>query len=150
MIKDTNKRLNSNFIRRYKQIYTGVPWYGKNVRSLLLTANAENQEALKLMRHMLAWRYVVIDILKGNEATIELNTEADWPPSQGEGLSELMNRFDATQVELLSLIGDVSDSQWQELLWHGDYNYEFLINGIIDHDLYHVGQVALLSKDFNS
>jgi hypothetical protein len=74
--------------------------------------------------------------------TDEMNfpTPTDWVKT--------LEELETSQHRLLEALKDFDSSKLYEAVPHGSYNYNFytLLHGIIHHDLYHAGQIALLKK----
>ena len=58
------------------------------------------------------------------------------------GLKELKEIHDRI-VEVLQL---KEDSFLDQKVDHRNYNFRFLLNGLIQHDIYHLGQIAYVKK----
>lgn len=67
-------------------------------------------------------------------------SDPNWP----RALADLRE----SQTKLLEMVQEMDDSKLAEIVPHGSYTYSFytLLLGIIHHDLYHTGQIALLKK----
>jgi uncharacterized damage-inducible protein DinB len=61
-----------------------------------------------------------------------------WP----EGLRML----DESQERLLAVLQQQDDSILNNVVKERNYNYRKLITGVIQHDIYHLGQIAYLNK----
>lgn len=144
-LKEFNRSINEHLIERLRTINKGKPWFGRNIESLL-SESSDHPEVLALLRHILAWRKYVIEALNHQRPEIKLNSAADWPETAGLHLENILPEFQNTLDELILGIENFPAEKWHELLWHGEYHYEKLVHGLIDHDLYHIGQVVILSK----
>jgi len=149
MIKDTNKTLNDLLIDRLQNVYAKKPWYGRSFNELISDVDISNNEIRKLLLHILAWREYVIELLNGGQPTIEMNTNEDWPETISDN-TEIRKRLEVTQVQLGEAFRSFDSSKWNELVWHKEYDYYYLANGIIDHDIYHIGQIVLQHKTMRS
>ena len=144
-LKESNRSINDHLLERLKTINKEKPWYGRNIESLIAESSG-HPEIMALLQHMLVWRRYVIEALNGGRPEITLNSAADWPDSKGLNLEEILEDFQKTFDELVIGIEKFPKEKWCEPLWHGEYHYEKLVHGLIDHDLYHTGQVVILSK----
>lgn len=111
-------------------------------------ANGTGRSVAQLVAHMIAWRQYALERMTSDlDLRIEIGGPIDWPghdalPSWPELLSELTD----TQERLLSLLS-THDDTWLDTLVPGtQYRYGFLISGIIDHDVYHLGQIGLVLR----
>lgn len=80
----------SYFCQQFRHTYEGEPWYGDSLRHKLESVSASEAFALpapgvhsvaQLVAHMLAWRQLLVERLKGNgDFRIESDSVLDWPP----------------------------------------------------------------------
>ena len=81
--------------------------------------------------------------LTGNDHfDIEDNTVADWPkPSEWNALSR---EYESCHQNLLEAIKNFPVEQLTSKVPGRSYSYMYLINGIVEHDYYHFGQINSL------
>lgn len=140
-----------------KTVYNGQPWYGNNLLHTLSTiesgdpnANLNGGNSLgQILEHMIQWKRLTIEKLKGNESFhIELNSDQDWNKGKiytQKEFTELIRNFKTACEELIDFLYDKEDS-FLENLAYKKYSNKTLIEGSIQHDIYHAGQLALLKK----
>ena len=101
----------------------------------------------EIVLHMAAWERVVRRRLAGEDITP--SPEEDWPPVQEASEMAWKTAVDSLEKghhELRSQIARLSDAQLQDqVVGRHDSVYQ-IVHGIIQHDLYHAGQVAILKK----
>lgn len=146
----------SRLIRQLESVYNGQPWHGDSLRSKLEQVQAAEAFATplpgihsvaQLTAHILVWRRVLVEQLKGNTAfKIELNSEQDWPSQetlQAKGWQNILDELAENQRELLVLLSaetdDLLDRPYQK-----KHDFQFLIESVVRHDIYHTGQIGLL------
>ncbi|MBX2872448.1 MAG: DinB family protein [Saprospiraceae bacterium] len=156
-----NKQMQA-LIRRFEAIYNGQPWYGTNILASmenigpaisLQSLLPEKKNIAEIVRHIVAWRQFLIEHLQGNQSyRIELNTELDWPPVQGLGWEDLLKELAQSQETILSLLSTQEDTLLEKDLFNGKrrYSFRYLIEGILQHDAYHLGQINLLASFFSA
>jgi len=139
--------------------FSGDAWHGPSLVSLLDGVSAEDaskhavsgaHSIWELVHHMGAWNSIVQHRLQGE--TVEVTTERDWPPvwevSEAawkralENLAESHNRL---RNVVASLRDDQLDLVDQKTSGPDTSRY-VVLHGIIQHDLYHAGQIAILKK----
>jgi hypothetical protein len=59
-----------------------------------------------------------------------------------KGLAE----FKTIHKKIIALLKKKDDSFLKEIVDYRKYNYRFLLNGMIEHTIYHLGQIAYLHK----
>ena len=113
------------------------------------TPTASSNSIAKIVQHIINWRIFVIEKLKGNyRFDIELNTVDDWPDiviSTELQWSDQLMKLEETQDEILKIMDVMDDEALNTQTLGRTYNLEYLLNGIIQHDIYHLGQIGILS-----
>lgn len=147
------KRIQSQLRRAFE----GQAWHGPSVRELLADVTAEQATARPLPRshniweivlHIAAWERVVRRRLEG-EITGDLPGEEDWPPVRdqaAEAWQQALQALERGHQELREAIALLDEVQLAELAPGMNYSIYFMLHGVIQHDLYHAGQIALLKK----
>lgn len=138
------------------QVFAGSPWFGTGVLKKLesLPAGIANQEygphghsVGKYLRHMLVWRRYAIRKLQGDtDYRIALGSAEDFPEGE-EPLAVLVEELRDSQRSLLELIQQADEALYgQHIDSKSAYTFGQLLQGIIQHDIYHLGQIALLAR----
>ncbi len=145
----------NRIVELLRSTYHGPVWYGKSVRNTLedvpvgkalLRLNGSYNIA-ELVHHMIAWRRYVEHLLKEGESivieeeenfpTIEYMTVEDW--------QELIEKFDQSQKSLEELMQS-STMHLSDPVPSKPYKLSDVLQGIIQHDVYHIGQINFLAK----
>ena len=151
----------SNYIREFETIYNGEPWYGKSLMAVI--RNADPKEAFKkhkstghsayeITHHLYAWRDLLVKRLTGDTNTsIEMNSKEDWvslPKEQtAAAWKELINKLELNQQELTRLLPKWSNGSLDKDFAGTSYSLRTFLDGQIQHDIYHIGQIALALKN---
>ena len=142
MINGPQESINETLAQRLKVSYEGDPWHGKSVKAILQISDAPLPlKVLKLLNHMIAWRKYVANILNGALYRIELNTPEDWPPVT-QSQEEILDALERSQAELILAIEHFDVDKWHDKLGKTKYTCLDLVQGVIDHDIYHSGQLV--------
>ena len=104
---------------------------------------------------MLSWTEDVLDCLNGKEAGQPLS--GDWPETGApdeEKWQNYVNDLKLVNVNLLGVISDFPEEQWLEFINDErevgtGITYEQLVEGLIQHHVYHSGQIAILNRIIN-
>ena len=99
------------------------------------------------LEHMLAWRYDLIKRLHDEpREPIELNSPRDWPDPQGRTKASYLTEFAATAERLKEGLAKFDESTLGDIL-NPNYNYTNVevLEGGVQHDIYHLGQINLLA-----
>jgi uncharacterized damage-inducible protein DinB len=137
--------------------FEGDAWHGTPVKELLRDLPAKKAAARpiaaghsiwELVLHMIAWQRVVVRRLAG-EALLKLPADENWPaiPDTSED-AWVRAREDLTlsHRQLHDTIARLADSWLCETVPGKDYSVYVMLHGVIQHNLYHAGQIALLKK----
>lgn len=143
----------NRIISTLRKTFEKNAWHGPAVKEVLQDITTETatrklpnvHSIVELVAHMTAWRIFVIQKLQGNE-TYKVTDEMNFP--HGNEWTAVLQQLDASQHDLLKTIETFPADTLKELVPHGEHKYTFytLLHGIIHHDLYHIGQIALLKK----
>jgi uncharacterized damage-inducible protein DinB len=152
-----------HLIDQLRREFDGDPWHGSSLKEILsgLTPQDASRRISKeahtiweLVLHMTGWKREVAARLRGKEAGEP--PEGDWP-AMGEvsdarwrAAQDELNRV---QNELIAAIGALPGGALHEpvkdfrssALGTGMTAYQ-TISGVIQHDVYHSGQIAILRK----
>jgi len=141
-----------------KRAYEGSAWHGPSVREALegVTAKQATKRPLanahsiwELAHHIAVWENAVRRRLEGDRAQIALASPEDWPPvdDQSETAWEQARvALDRGHRELRDAIARVPESRLDEPILESMSTVYVTLHGIIQHDLYHAGQISMLKK----
>lgn len=147
-------------IDEYTEIYDGTPWYGESIAKSLQAVSYQvvnyrpvpNAHSIAdLCMHMLSWRRFVIEKLEGNaNYTIALNSAEDWKEgvslNREEDWQALQDQLRVSQREIIRLLGTKTDAWLKEAAAGKAYTNLYMLRGIMQHDLYHLGQIRWIQK----
>jgi uncharacterized damage-inducible protein DinB len=152
-----NKEVQS-IIRNLEKVNTGQPWYGRAVYEMLEETDSpivykkpsENSYSLiELLYHMITWADFTLHRINGDkEKDLAAFEELDWREidpkihTWKKGLAE----FKAIHKKIIELLNEKEDAFLNEIVDYRNYNFRFLLNGLIQHNIYHIGQVAYVKK----
>jgi uncharacterized damage-inducible protein DinB len=102
-----------------------------------------------LIWHVVAWRKLMREHLKGNsDYDITLNSGDDWIKiDEGDATTweNTLAELKETQNTILDLLAQAKESTLQEP-YKKKYSRSFLIGGVIQHDIYHLGQIRMIAS----
>jgi uncharacterized damage-inducible protein DinB len=142
--------------------FEGEPWHGPSVKSTLkeITASQASDRPLsachtihELISHMTAWRTFTSEKLSGQGEYDITTSEQDWPATVNDSedaWQQTLLKLENSQQQLLAALSKATDDKLRETVLGRKYDFYFLLHGIIQHDLYHLGQIAMLKKAFPS
>ncbi|HXT63496.1 MAG TPA: DinB family protein [Pyrinomonadaceae bacterium] len=141
-----------------KRAYEGDAWHGPPVREVLDGVTAAQAHArpvanghtiYELVRHIAVWEDVGRRRLQGDPADVEISSPEDWPPpddTSAEGWLQAKAALDRGHQALVDAIGRVPESRLNDPVYEGKSSVYVTLHGVIQHDLYHAGQIAILKK----
>jgi uncharacterized damage-inducible protein DinB len=140
-------------VRLLEKTFEQQPWYGDSIMEILSHVDSESATTkhgdahtiIELVLHMASWRQFVIQRLIG-DAEFEITDERNFPvPTTLEKAIEQLTQSQQTLVEVTK---QFPAERLTELVPSKILNYTYytLLHGIIQHDIYHLGQIALLEK----
>jgi len=104
-----------------------------------------------LVGHLIAWRNFAIARLDDREDfSIELHSASDWPDCSRLKSKELLQQLEDSQTAFLARLEKLPEA---ELHVHFPAGYAYskgdLALGVMQHDIYHTGQINLLISLLN-
>jgi uncharacterized damage-inducible protein DinB len=139
-----------------KRAYEGQAWHGPSLKEILAGVTAEQaarrpvtgaHSIWEIVLHIVAWEGVVRVRLEGEY--LNEPSEGDWPAVEDTSESawtETLAKLESNHMRLREAIAPLDAARLFEPLAEGKPSAYFTIHGIIQHDLYHAGQIALLKK----
>ena len=141
-----------------RRAYEGDAWHGPSLKEVLsgITAAQAHARPLanahsiwELMRHVAVWEDAGRRRLEGDRAQIEVSSPEDWPapddPSEA-AWEQAKAALDRGHQALVDAITGVPESRLDEPICEGLSSVYVTLHGVIQHDLYHAGQMAILKK----
>ncbi len=145
--------------RELEQIVSGDPWHGSSVTRILEAMDprlvfiriGNSHTIAEILLHMIAWTEETQARLAGKPASQPLR--GDWPDPAVYTWTELKGLFRLSSEHLLDTIVNLDERSLKEPLIDtrdpalgAGVNKEALIRGLIQHHIYHSGQIALLNN----
>lgn len=142
--------------RQLERAFAGTAWHGPSVMELLADVDAAKAAARpiagahsiwELALHIAAWNKGAARRLAGDRA--ELSDEEDWPPvndTGDEAWRRTLELLRDNHRELYDAIGRLDDARLDQPIVDGMTSVYGTLHGVIQHGLYHAGQIAILKK----
>lgn len=147
----------SNFIRQLNELENGSLWFDQSFKDKfdkLLETEALTRPLPQIhcvaehVSHMLEWRKECVCRFQGTKIDL-MDSPDDWKENDelGKiGWATLKNSLYKSRSELIDLIADQDDNYLKTKFLDTDYDFHYLMEGIIHHDLYHLGQIGITLK----
>ena len=136
--------------------FNGPAWHGDSVYEILQGVTAEQAAARpipnthtiwEICLHMTAWGKVVKNRIEGKRE--ELPDNEDWPPvhdTSDAAWQKVQDDMRGMCHALRHAVLDLDDSRLFDFAPGADYDIYIMLHGLIQHCIYHSGQIALLKK----
>lgn len=149
-------------IDQAKRAFEGEAWHGLSVMEILadVSASMANQRLRnsshtiwEITLHMVAWiRYGRMS-LEGRSMPVSLDDKDDWPLVGNINLESWNNTITHLKTEHEMFITELSkqnDSKLNMVVPGREYNFYFLLHGVIQHNLYHAGQISYIKSSMQN
>lgn len=156
------KYLIENIIQQLEDVQSGKLWIGSNFKSKLsqideslvfVKPNDDMHSVAEIISHLTLWRKETILKINTGKGSKTDDCEENWLTNdklQIVGWDKIKSEYDRTLSELIDLLKSKDDEFLNELYYDtdfkGDFEYRFVINGMLHHDIYHLGQLGIIIK----
>jgi uncharacterized damage-inducible protein DinB len=151
----TMKTRINNYIRQLQQLYEGGSWQGESYLAKLKAVDKQiafaqpvsgNHCVAEILWHVIFWRTIILRRIGGeiefSEKTKEEQNFLSPESLKKKGWNNLVQEFNQSQKKLIELLESKNDDFLNNK--YQDVNFDYLIEGIIHHDVYHLGQIGLV------
>lgn len=147
----------TRLVEEIRDAYEGDPWWGRNAKTLIGEVTPEmavqkpggQHSILELVWHMNNWKEFAISRLRAGDKDLHYFETNDWRALDHGDASlwpQGVARFHQLHGELLEVIGAQNDALLGQNVAERTYSFRKLLHGILQHDIYHLGQVAYVVK----
>jgi uncharacterized damage-inducible protein DinB len=154
--------------KRIERTVTGPMWHGPALDDVLRDVTHAHAAARpipkahtiwELVLHVTAWAEIARARLQG-ERIADPTAAEDWPPAPGSdsgtdpdsepnlelAWQHTLNRLSESHRELADDARELEDEALDALIPGLEYRVSVLLQGVIEHGVYHGGQIAILRK----
>jgi len=156
------RALIENIIQQLEDVQNGKLWIGSSFDSKLnqidenlvfLRPMESLHSVAEIISHLTLWRRETILKIQTGRGSKTDDYEENWLTNdklKKKGWNDIKSAYDDTLSELIMLLKSKDDTFLNELYFDtdfkGDYEYSFVINGMLHHDIYHLGQLGIIIK----
>jgi uncharacterized damage-inducible protein DinB len=147
------------FVNQFHSIYSGPNWIGDSIRSVVDDLPAQiafkkppgkRHSIAEILKHMMVWKYLLVNRLSGDNI-YDVDQEESFNTSiygeaTPEAFKKLLSDIDDCQRELISLLEKAKPEVLKNDVAGRNYDTQYLVDGVLQHDIYHLGQLAFLKK----
>lgn len=140
-----------------RRAFDGEAWHGDSVLEILEGVDAHAAAAKpianthsiwELLLHIAAWDDAVRRRLDSPQL-ITLNDAENFPPvkdASAAAWAQAVQQSVHAHRQLVKAVEELPDARLTERVPGKDYDIRMMLYGIVQHELYHAGQIALLKK----
>ena len=151
----------NNFIRQINELENGSLWFDQSLRDKLdtITDSVAFEKPLPSVHsvaehvsHMLEWRKECILRFSGGKNEL-MHSPEDWKDNSQLkiiGWPQLKQALFESSKSMIKLIEGKDDAYLDTRFQDTEYTFKYLIEGIIHHDIYHLGQIGVVLKLISS
>ena len=151
-----------NIIQQYLEVQNGKLWIGSTFDSKLSQIDeslvfvrpiSDLHSVAEIISHLTLWRKETILKIRTGKGSKTDDCEENWLNNEKLlllGWQFIKSEYDKTLTELIELLKSKDDKflneEYYDADFKGNYKYGFIINGMLHHDLYHLGQLGITIK----
>jgi uncharacterized damage-inducible protein DinB len=147
-----------SIVKNLQNVLNGTPWFGRPVYAILneihpvmvyTKPGGDSHSLIELLYHIITWaEFTVKRLEKEKETDLEAFEQMDWRAIDPHlhTWANALEQFKTAHDRIIELLKDKDDSFLKEKVDYRDYNFRFLLNGLIQHDIYHLAQIAYAKK----
>lgn len=147
-----------HFVKHQLDIIHEEPWFGDSLRSKIDPLTDEEaftkplpaiHSVAELIAHSTEWKREGIRQLEGQLPVLTMSSPSNWKSNdelKKSGWKTIKENFYQSVDELIKILEKKNDSFLEELSADKRYAYRYLLEGLLDHDVYHLGQIGITIK----
>lgn len=141
----------------FQRAYGGSAWHGPALRDLLSDVSAGDAAARpvpgahtiwELVLHIVAWQDFVSNALEQGTAA-DPDASVNWPEvtdTSDAAWQAALDELRLSQKRLREAIEAFPEDRLGDVVPEKTYRFGLMLYGVVHHDLYHAGQIALLKR----
>jgi uncharacterized damage-inducible protein DinB len=145
----------ARILDQMQRSYDGKAWHGPPLQTLLANVPALVAHArpvagahtiAEIVLHIAYWKDAAVRQLAGEK--VRPSEAEQWPTAGNDEASwkVALSLLDSRHKALADAVGRLNDERLTDPTPVRDFNVYVLLHGVVQHDLYHAGQIALLKK----
>ncbi len=156
------KNLINNIVNQLKDIENGTLWIGTNYNEKLNLISEKDvfirpfpnlHSISEIISHLTVWRNETILKIKTGKGSITDDCEDNWLTNDilvKKGWNKIISEYKDSLYELIEILRTKDDSFLNEKYFDTDFKdyfeYQFVVYGMLHHDIYHLGQLGIIIK----
>lgn len=157
MSKDSDSRAEAARIQELlEQAFEGGAWHGPALMELMQDIHVDHAAAKPIAHahsiweialHIAVWQEAVLKRLNGEAA--DPIGDQDWPPvndNSERAWEQTIQSLKDGHKKLVQKVSTLADADLPAKVPGRDHTVYYTLHGLIQHNLYHAGQIAILKK----
>ncbi|WP_340066829.1 DinB family protein [Ascidiimonas aurantiaca] len=152
----------NHLIEQLLEIQKGKVWIGRSYENILNEIDEhvafvrpvkDLHSVAEIISHLTLWRNEAILKIRTGKGSKTDDCEENWLTNEKlkvKGWAKIKLEYDQSLSELTDLLKKKDDrfldEDYYDTDFKGIYKYRFLINGMLHHDIYHLGQLGIINK----
>ena len=154
-----NNILIKDIIRQLEDAENGDLWLDENFEKKLAQVSEEKafirplpelHSVAELLSHLIVWRRVNVRRMQGENLDMPDDHPDNWKSNEQlktlYDWTSLKADFHKSQQEVIALLAGKDDSYLDTVSTHYGKTFKYLLEGLIHHDMYHMGQLGITIK----
>ena len=138
--------------------FNGPAWHGPSLQEIVSNVGA-SLAAVKeagmvhsiweILAHIIVWVRIGRLRIDGEETQRDIDPKDDWPcieDTSDEAWKQTLSTFHQESDLLVRHCLRLTDAELSTIVRGAEYSYYFILHGVVQHTLYHAGQIALLKS----
>ncbi len=158
----TDRLILNHITEQIAAVHHGKLWMGDSFAKKLASLKEEEafvrplptlHSAAELIAHLTAWRKDALLKLTTGTGRLTEESPENWPDNHTLaqiGWHQLLQNHQESLSDLLAFLQSKDDAFLKESYhdqdFKGQFNHSFVIDGMLHHDLYHLGQLGIVIK----
>ncbi|MGI9530255.1 DinB family protein [Lutimonas sp.] len=149
----------NNLVKELAAVQEEKSWIGTNFNDQLNALSeqdffsklADLHSIAEIISHLTTWRKESILKLKTGTGSITDADPTNWISNEflrKIGKDQIIAAYNESLEQIILLLESKNDSYLSETYFDTDfkgyYSYDFLLKGVLQHDIYHLGQIGLI------
>ncbi len=140
----------------FSDLYNGDPWIDVNIHGTVKSLTAaqaarkifvNSNSIWQILNHLLQWRLNILHRLAGEKPFSPAdNYFTEIPDTSDQAWHKLLSDFEASQEQWQLFLKNANEDSLDIKEPGSIYSRYAFIHGILQHDAYHLGQIAMLAK----
>ena len=154
-----------DLISQLIHIQGGKNWIGVNFDQQINSLNEEQffskihglHSVAEIISHLTTWRKETLIKVETGKGTITDSHPSNWQSNEvlkRLGKDQLVMHYRKSLPPIIKLLRTKNDTFLKETYFDTDfkdyYSYQFVIKGMLHHDVYHLGQIGLIKNLMNN